>query len=106
MKGGSGCPPRKRCRVAPRLSSPPIGANPEVAAGLGDRFVTRSTNPLDIAATVIDVLGDPVMLAAKRAETRSLVHPRFDWDTVADAYLEANDDLPKRQQPRQQRSGR
>lgn len=84
----------------------PVGANPEVAAGLGERFVTRSADPLDIAATIIDVLGDPAMLAAKRAETRSLVHPRFDWDTVADAYLEAYDDLPKRQRSPQQRSSR
>lgn len=83
----------------------PIGANPEVAAGLGERFVTRSTDPRDIAATLIDVLGDPTMLAAIRDETRSLVHPRFDWDHVADAYLDAYEDLPGRG-PSSRQSGR
>jgi glycosyltransferase involved in cell wall biosynthesis len=74
----------------------PVGANPEVVAGLGERFVARSTDPHDIAAAVIDVLGDPALVAAKRTETRSLVHPRFDWNQVADAYLAAYNELPRR----------
>jgi hypothetical protein len=42
------------------------------------------------------VLGDPALVAAKRTETRSLVHPRFDWNQVADAYLAAYNELPRR----------
>ena len=74
----------------------PVGANTEVVAGLGPRFVARSTDPADIAATLKDVLGDPELLRQKRGEARDLVHPRFGWDHVADAYLETYARLPRR----------
>lgn len=74
----------------------PVGANTEVVAGLGARFVARSTDPHDIATAISGVLDDPGLLAAKRAEARDLVHPRFDWDQVADAYVEAYEQLPRR----------
>ena len=75
----------------------PVGANPEVVAGLGERFVARSTDPRDIAAAVIDVLGDPA-LARRQARPRRAASciPEFDWDHVADAYLAAYDELPRR----------
>ncbi|HEY5847784.1 MAG TPA: glycosyltransferase family 4 protein [Microlunatus sp.] len=74
----------------------PVGANPEVVAGLGERFIARSTDPRDIAAAVAGVLNDPALLTAKRDEARSLVHPELDWDHVADAYLEAYGELSRR----------
>ncbi|HEY5785448.1 MAG TPA: glycosyltransferase family 4 protein [Microlunatus sp.] len=74
----------------------PVGANTEVVAGLGDRFVARSTSPEDIARTVIGVLRDPELLSATRRQARDLVHPQFDWDRVADAYVQAYDRVPRR----------
>jgi glycosyltransferase involved in cell wall biosynthesis len=73
----------------------PVGANPEVVAGLGDRFVARSTDPHDIAFAVSDVLDDPALLAHARAIARSLAL-RFDWNQVAEAYLDAYRELPRR----------
>ena len=73
----------------------PVGANPEVVAGLGERFVARSTDPQDIAAAVIDVLGDAALLATARDKARGLAQ-RFDWDIVADAYIDAYQELPRR----------
>jgi glycosyltransferase involved in cell wall biosynthesis len=74
----------------------PVGANPEVVAGLGERFVSKSTDPRDITSAVNGVLNDPALLATKRGEARSLVHPTMNWDHVADAYLEAYERLPRR----------
>jgi glycosyltransferase involved in cell wall biosynthesis len=74
----------------------PVGANTEVVVGLGDRFVARSTDPKDIAQSVVGVLDDPALLADKRHRARDLIHPQFDWDRVADAYLEAYDQMPRR----------
>ena len=74
----------------------PVGANTEVVAGLGERFVARSTDPRDIASAVTGVLNDPALLEAKRAEARNLVHPELNWDHVADAYVEAYEQLPRR----------
>jgi len=74
----------------------PIGANTEVVAGLGPRFVARSTRPADIGEALVGLLDDPQFLAAKRAEARSLVHPRFNWDDVADAYLDVYERMPRR----------
>lgn len=73
----------------------PVGANPEVVAGLGDRFVARSTDPHDIAFAVADVLADPALMADARAIARSLAL-RFDWNQVAEAYLDAYRELPRR----------
>lgn len=73
----------------------PVGANPEVVAGLGERFVAASTRPRDIAAAVIDVLGDPALLVDARARARGLAQ-RFDWDHIADSYIEAYRELPRR----------
>ncbi|MGC5220997.1 glycosyltransferase family 4 protein [Micromonospora sp. DT81.3] len=74
----------------------PVGANAEVVAGLGEGFVARSTDPQDIARAIIGVLDDPVALAQKRREARELVHPRFEWDNVADAYVAAYEHLGTR----------
>ena len=74
----------------------PVGANPEVAAGLGDRFVARSTDPVHIAEAVVGVLDEPGLLVETRQRARDLVHPRLDWDQVADAYLEAYTKVPRR----------
>lgn len=74
----------------------PVGANTEVVAGLGERFVAKSTDPRDIGAALVGVLDDPALLAAKGVEARGLVHPRMNWDHVADAYLEAYGQLPGR----------
>lgn len=74
----------------------PIGANTEVVAGLGPRFVSRSTDPGDIATALIGVLDDPALLVEKGLEARELVHPRFDWDQVADAYLDVYNQMPRR----------
>lgn len=74
----------------------PVGANPEVVGPLGRPFVTRSTDPRDIATAVIGLLDDPAQLTGARARARDAVHPQFDWDHVADAYLEAYAQLPGR----------
>ena len=74
----------------------PIGANTEVVAGMGERFVARSTDPADIARAVVGVLDDPALLVEMRRRARDLTHPQFDWDRVSDAYLEAYEEVPRR----------
>lgn len=74
----------------------PIGANTEVVAGLGARFVAESTRPADIAQALGGLLDDPELLASTRARARELVHPHLDWSEVAEAYLDAYHQLPRR----------
>ncbi len=74
----------------------PIGANTEVVQGLGERFVAESTRPADIARALCGLLDDPELLVSKRAQARELVHPMLDWSQVADAYLDAYQNLPRR----------
>lgn len=66
----------------------PVGANPEVVAALGPRFVTDSFAPADIAARLIDVLSDPALLATAREASRPAIHPAMSWDNVAERFCE------------------
>lgn len=74
----------------------PVGANPEVVSGLGSEFVAASTSPHDIAMAVNRALGDPARLTAARAQARDLIHPKLNWDHVADCYLDAYQRVPRR----------
>jgi glycosyltransferase involved in cell wall biosynthesis len=66
----------------------PVGANPEVVAGLGSDFVTKSNKPADIAAGLLALLGEPEKLRAAGVLSRGLIHPDMSWDHVARTYCD------------------
>jgi glycosyltransferase involved in cell wall biosynthesis len=69
----------------------PVGANPELVAGLDPVLLGGGTAPADVSAGLLAALADPDRLAALRSTVRAHVHPRWSWDAVADRYLELYD---------------
>jgi glycosyltransferase involved in cell wall biosynthesis len=65
----------------------PVGASPELVAGLDPSLVTAGPTRADLAAAVSQLLDDPALLPELRRRARTVADPAWSWDTVADRYL-------------------
>lgn len=70
----------------------PVGANPELVAGLTPLLVSSGPDPAGMASGLIEYLGAPADVRAGAASaSRPQVHPRWSWASIADAYAEVYD---------------
>ena len=69
----------------------PIGANPELVAGMDRRFVTRSADHDGIAAGILDLLGAPEALAAARRSLPGSLPRQWSWEAIAARHLDLYD---------------
>jgi glycosyltransferase involved in cell wall biosynthesis len=73
----------------------PVGANPEVVAGLGAAFVAASNRPDDLALSIVEVLSSTSTLEAARRRARDLVHPAMSWESVAARFVDVYRQAPR-----------
>ena len=66
----------------------PIGATPELLAGIDPALVAADATPEGIAAAVVDVLSDSGRIAAIRRKLGEAVAGELSWRSVAPRYLE------------------
>jgi glycosyltransferase involved in cell wall biosynthesis len=66
----------------------PIGANPELVAGLDRRFVASAADPNGLAHGILGLLEAPETLEATRRRLPGAEATAWSWDSVAAQYLE------------------
>jgi glycosyltransferase involved in cell wall biosynthesis len=66
----------------------PIGATPELLAGIDPALVAADATPEAIAAAVINVLGDSERIATIRSKLGEAGTVDLSWPSVAPRYLE------------------
>lgn len=66
----------------------PVGANPELVAGMDPRFVARSAEAPAIADAIVALLDQPDIIAAARRELPGQRVRTWSWDTIAEHYID------------------
>jgi glycosyltransferase involved in cell wall biosynthesis len=78
----------------------PIGATPELLAGIDPALVATDATPEGIAAAIIRLLGDLDLMQAIRQRLRQFVDNDLSWQSVAPRYLDEYLQLSVRRSPR------
>ncbi|WP_203851916.1 glycosyltransferase family 4 protein [Dactylosporangium siamense] len=66
----------------------PVGANPELVAGMDPRFVARSAEATALADAILALLDQPGVIDAARCTLPGQRVRRWSWDTVASHYID------------------
>jgi glycosyltransferase involved in cell wall biosynthesis len=66
----------------------PVGANPELVAGLDPRFVTPSADRYGIAAGILRLLDAPEVLTAARGTLPGARATTWSWDAIAQRHVD------------------
>lgn len=70
----------------------PVGANPEVVAGLSPLLLSSAADPESMCRGLVDYFSAPAAVREDvRAKARAQVHPRWSWANVASTYARVYD---------------